>query len=591
MRLEPGEPGLEEFFQTFAISALAVDAAGRRVAFGSNLGGRFEVWGLDLADEACAYPFPLSRVGQVPHALRFDPQGRYLVVGLDRDGDERVQLSLLAPDGGGLTPLVQSTGARFDLVDLSPDGRYVYYSSDRDNPRFMDCYRLDLETGREERLFRGEGATTVFHAVAPDGSSLVLAQAYSNTRQPGFVWRAGERLPLTPDPDAPQVTWSAGYLDPDTILFTTTYGADRAYLARYSIPDRAFTPVLQREDADLAGLEIDRDGRRLWVIGQEGVADRLWEVNLADGTAAPDPELPVAVVDGMVTAGGALFVAGRSEVDPPNLWRRDPAGGWRRLTRNRVMGVEPGELVRAERIRYPSPDGRFIEGLWFEAPPGRANGYTILWPHGGPQAAERRQYRPFFQYALRRGYHLFAPNFRGSTGYGTAFAKLVERAWNRGPREDILAGLDYLEAQGRVTPGRVFVVGGSYGGYMTLLLHAFHGDRFAGFVDLFGPSDLITFAAAVPEFWKPMMREWLGDPEADRDRLAADSPIRYVDRMRKPMLVIQGANDPRVVRAESDRLVEALRAQGVAVEYLVFEDEGHGFTKKENEIRAYRAIL
>ncbi|MHB1611105.1 MAG: alpha/beta hydrolase family protein, partial [Sulfobacillus sp.] len=150
--------------------------------------------------------------------------------------------------------------------------------------------------------------------------------------------------------------------------------------------------------------------------------------------------------------------------------------------------------------------------------------------------------------------------------------------------------MDWLVQTGRMDPSRVFVVGGSYGGYMALLLHGRHPERFQAVVDIFGPSDLFTFVQSVPDTWKPMMKRWLGDPDIDQARFIADSPITYVERMTRPMLVVQGANDPRVVKAESDQMVAALRDRGRTIEYLVLEDEGHGFAKKENEIRAYRAI-
>lgn len=192
---------------------------------------------------------------------------------------------------------------------------------------------------------------------------------------------------------------------------------------------------------------------------------------------------------------------------------------------------------------------------------------------------------------LAQGYHIFAPNFRGSTGYGAEFVKLVERDWGEGPRLDCVAGINWLFDQGITSPERLFVVGGSYGGYMTLLLAGRHPELFRAAVDIFGPSNLFTFLESVPEDWKPMMDNWLGDPVRDRERLTKDSPITYLDQMVNPMLVIQGANDPRVVKAESDQIVAALQSKGLDVEYIVLDDEGHGFSRKANEILVYRRML
>ena len=158
---------------------------------------------------------------------------------------------------------------------------------------------------------------------------------------------------------------------------------------------------------------------------------------------------------------------------------------------------------------------------------------------------------------------------------------MVERDWGEGPRLDCVAGIQWLFDQGISSPERLFVVGGSYGGYMTLLLAGRHPELFRAAVDIFGPSNLFTFLESVPEDWKPMMDKWLGDPVRDRERLTKDSPITYLDQMVNPILVIQGANDPRVVKAESDQIVAALQEKGVDVEYIVLDDEGHGFSRKQ----------
>ncbi|HET7616424.1 MAG TPA: prolyl oligopeptidase family serine peptidase, partial [Bacillales bacterium] len=182
-------------------------------------------------------------------------------------------------------------------------------------------------------------------------------------------------------------------------------------------------------------------------------------------------------------------------------------------------------------------------------------------------------------------------NFRGSTGYGAEFTKLVEQDWGEGPRLDCVAGIEWLFEQGICDRDKLFLVGGSYGGYMTLLLAGRHPEYFRAAVDLFGPSNLFTFIKSVPEHWRPIMKRWLGDPVEDKERLEKDSPITYLEQMTKPMLVVQGANDPRVVKAESDQIAEELRKQGTEVEYLVLDDEGHGFSKKENEIEVNRRVL
>ena len=319
--------------------------------------------------------------------------------------------------------------------------------------------------------------------------------------------------------------------------------------------------------------------------------DGLYQYSVNTGRLAP-MELPTAIVeDVLVGKSGCLYLLGRSDVEPHNLYMRAPGESWVALTNNRVMGTPQAEMVVAEVLKYPSFDGMEIEALWFAAKPEVVNGYTVVWPHGGPQAAERRAFRPLFQFLCSRGYNVWAPNFRGSSGYGTAFTKMVEGDWGYGPRLDMVESVEWLIQSGRADRNKLFLVGGSYGGYMTLLLHGRHPEYWQACVDIFGPSNLFSFLNSVPDHWKPAMKQWLGDVEEDKERLTVDSPITYLDHMSRPMLVIQGANDPRVVKAESDQIVEALQNQGRGVEYIVFPDEGHGFMKKANEMKAYRSIV
>ncbi len=585
-------PDLAEFFRTHVILNFDVDDAEERIVFTSNLGSEdYNLWGISLKESA--YPYPLSHQNQVAHDVRLDPQGRYILASFDHDGDELTQLYLLPPGGGALRPLMAPEGHRMLLPLLSEDGNRVYYSTDRVDPQHLSVHCRELGTGEERQLMQGDDAPTLVAVVAPDESSFVVMKSYVNTNQPAFLMTPdGQLTPMVPEPSVPYRLLDGAYVNPDEIVFTTNYGADVAYLAQYSRRSGQFRAVA-RFAHDASHLAVHRGTSTAYVVTQEGVRDVLYRCELATGAVSAE-WLPVGVVEGLVVKpSGTLYLLGRSDVDPLNLWRRPPGGTWERLTNNRVMGMAPDALVPAEVVTYQADDGTAIEALWFAARADVANGFTIVWPHGGPQSAERKMFRAFFQFAVARGYNVWAPNYRGSTGYGADFMERVNRDWAGAPRRDMLAGIDWLVKTGRADPDRLFCVGGSYGGYMTLLLHGLDGDRFRAFVDIFGPSNLITFAKSAPEFWKPMMREWLGDPEdsADAERLLAESPITYVDRMNKPMLVIQGANDPRVVQAESDQVVAALRERGVSVEYLVFPDEGHGFMHKVNEIEAYSRVI
>jgi dipeptidyl aminopeptidase/acylaminoacyl peptidase len=337
-------------------------------------------------------------------------------------------------------------------------------------------------------------------------------------------------------------------------------------------------------------LRFHKDSRTLYIVTEKGVEDRLYAYSLDSGELTAIP-LPSDIVEQLnVTKSGNLYLLARGAVKPLNIYRY-AGGSWSPITKNVLTGLTDEDLVTPDVVTYPSFDGMEIEALLFRAKDNVANGYTVFWPHGGPQASERKQFRSMFQYILAKGYHIFCPNFRGSTGYGSSFVKLVEQDWGEGPRKDCLAGMDWLFEQGISSREKLFVMGGSYGGYMTLLLAGRNPEYFKAAIDIVGVSNLFTFYDSVPEHWKPIMERWIGDPERDKERFIKDSPITYLDDMVNPMLIIQGANDPRVVKEESDQIVEALRAKGRDVEYLVFEDEGHGITKKANEKIAYARMV
>jgi dipeptidyl aminopeptidase/acylaminoacyl peptidase len=580
------EPSLEEFYRTYSIGAFDINQDETRIAVALNLSGKFNLWGLDLPN---TFPYPLTYQDQVPQFVRFDPQGRLLFVGFDTDGDENSQVYALSPLGGSLVPVRLAPGKRHEFGAISKDGNRLYYSSDKDNERFMNLYRYDMQADVEDTLLEGTDTTVDFEAVAPDESSYTYVKVYSNTYSVTYLVIDGEDICLTPDASTVHLTSSSRYADKDTIVFITNFNSKSAYLAKFDIQTRQFSALFQPEGQDVSQVAVNQSGR-VFCTAERGVVDSIYMGHLTSGQFERI-RFPGAISFGIkLHESGRLYGVFTQENMPANLFRRELDDTWTKLTNIQVIGASSESLGQAETIRYPSFDGMEIEALLWQAPAHKRNGHTLIFPHGGPQAADRKLFFSLYQYLLSEGYDIFQANYRGSTGYGSEFTKMIERDWGGAPRKDMLAGIEYLIQNGLASRDKLFVIGGSFGGYMTLLLHGRHADYFRAAVDIFGPSNLFTFIDSVPEFWKPVMDVWVGNPDVDRDKLIEDSPITYLDGMTKPMLVIQGANDPRVVKAESDQIVEKLRALGREVEYVVLEDEGHGFTKKENELKVYKAV-
>src|SRR5699024_9775506 len=344
---------------------------------------------------------------------------------------------------------------------------------------------------------------------------------------------------LTPKEEEVHIVYGTSFTDDQTLYFVTNYDAEYDYLAKFDLTTKEFEKVLTIEDESITSIKWDKDRNTFYLITEKGVTDNLYRYELTEA-ALKKIDTPADVLHKIhITKSGTVYLLGLGATLPMNIFLLEEGSNWKQLTKNNVLGVDESQMVDPEVVTYESFDGMEIEALLFRAKPEYDNGHTIFWPHGGPQAAERKSFRAMFQSFLNRGYTIFAPNFRGSTGYGSEFVKLVEQDWGHGPRLDCIEGIEWLFKQNITSPEKLFLVGGSYGGYMALLLHGRHPEYFKAVVDIFGVSDLFTFVNSVPPHWKPIMERWLGDPERDKERFIKDSPVTYLETMTKPMLVIQ----------------------------------------------------
>ncbi|MCM3135183.1 alpha/beta fold hydrolase [Paenibacillus polysaccharolyticus] len=584
------KPDVEQYFQTYRISHFAVSADEKKLYMDSNLNGQPNIWAMDLPG---GYPYPLTYLNQSSQFIKADPQGRHLLTAFDRDGNENYHLYALPPEGGVPLPIVPADPSdRCYYAHLSEDGKRLYYNTSSGNPNYMNARLRDLETGEDKLLYQGEEVTSSLIAVSPNEEAYVILKMYSNTYQTAHLHRNGESHAIVPVTERQSQVPYVLFAGNDRLLLITNDNSAYAYVAEYVIDTGEFRALCHIEGEDVEEIRWHEASETLFIWTMTGPEYHMYVLE-KDAEKPRRMDMPLDTIEQVnVTKSGNVYILGRGAVQPHNIYRLvADAESWEPLTANRVTGLNPDDLVYPDVVRYNSYDGLEIEALLFKAKPEKANGYSVFWPHGGPQASEAKFLRPMFQLLLAQGYNLFAPNFRGSTGYGAEFVKMVERDWGEGPRLDCVAGIQWLFDQAISSPERLFVVGGSYGGYMTLLLAGRHPELFRAAVDIFGPCNLFTFLESVPEDWKPMMDRWLGDPVRDRERLTKDSPITYLDQMVNPMLVIQGANDPRVVKAESDQIVAALQEKGVDVEYIVLDDEGHGFSRKTNEILVYRKMV
>lgn len=583
------KPTVEQFFRTYVITNFTVSHDEERLVFSANLNGKMNLWGMDLPDQ---YPYLFAHQEESCNFIKFDPENRHVLAGFDKDGDENYHIYAMPYEGGLPQPLITGESSeKYFMSELSEDGKRVYYVTSEGNPSFLNTRVRHLETGKDELINEGEISPTQLVGISPQEDAFIYLRSFANTYVIGFVKAGDEVHYLTPDHEKVHVTFDPVFVDDTTIYFLTDYESEYNYVAKYDLDTREFAKVIEIDNESIQTLKWHKEQETFYLVTEKGVSDELYRYTLANQTLEK-LQTDVDVIEKVhVAKSGNLYLLGRSATLPHNIFQSEDGSVWKQLTNNGVLGLSRDDMVEPDIVTYKTFDDMEIEALLFKAKPENDNGHTIFWPHGGPQASERKMFRSMFQSFLNRGYTIFAPNFRGSTGYGSSFVKMVEQDWGEGPRLDCIAGIEWLFENGITDRDKLFLVGGSYGGYMALLLHGRHPEYFKAVVDIFGPSDLFTFVNSVPAHWKPIMERWLGDPERDKERFIKDSPVTYLDGMTKPMLVIQGAKDPRVVKEESDQIVAKLKEKGRNVEYLVLEDEGHGFSKKENEIKVYNLML
>ncbi|MFZ3591460.1 S9 family peptidase [Bacillus sp. DJP31] len=582
------QPSIESFFRTINIIDFDVNATEDELIFSTNLNGYYNIWALNLKK---GYPYQLTTANQMNSFVKYNSNGSNILLGYDHDGDENYHIFGVKTSGGEPAPILSEENEKFYFGDLSSDGKNLYYITSVDNPNYLNIGRMNLETGQNVILLKGEDGPSYLFSVSPDESSFTFSKEIGNSSSFGYISVGSEIIPITPSQESPHRVRQVKYLDNDHLLLLTNFENEFTYLASYQISTRTFKKIIGIEGHELTNLTIDRTNEKVFFVAERGVEDHLYVFSFTNNEAKL-LDKPFDMVNKIIVGkSGSLYVLGRSTNSPANLFYSEKMTQWNQLTNHKIIGVNKEELTEPEVLNYNSFDGLEIEALFFRPNEKLDNGHTILWPHGGPQHAVRKAFNPLFQYLCTQGFRVFSPNFRGSTGYGESFMKLVNKDWGGGPRLDIIAGMEWLDQQGKTSSSKWFCIGGSYGGYMTLLLHGRHADKFKAFVDIFGPSNLFTTIETAPMHWKAADRELIGDVIIDKEKLIEDSPMTYIENMSKPMLVIQGANDPRVVKIESDVIVDALKERGQDTQYLVLEDEGHGFSKTENALKVYKTMV
>jgi dipeptidyl aminopeptidase/acylaminoacyl peptidase len=568
---------------------LSFSPDGREIAYVVNTSGQFNIW---RQSSAGGFPHQLTLFAdQTPREIAWSPDGQTIAFAADRDGDEYKQIYTIPARGGRISAQTEAPRVRHELAAeaWSPDGASLLIAGNDRSETDQDVLIRDLATGETRRVVDYGG---MFFPMtwSLDGKSVTVVDFKSNTNMDLYVLTVDneEMQHLTPHEGEIQYLPGPWAVDGSGFYVISDEGREFAGLAFWDLKEGM--RWIDAPDANVESVALSGDGRYLaWIVNQEGYS-ALKVRDLRSNQDVALPEIPKGVIDALAISrsGGKVGFLMAGATHPNEVYVLDlERSTLTRLTESMLGGIDEADLTEPELIHYPTHDGREIPA-WLYRPEGEGPFPVILSIHGGPEWQERPTYNyaGLYQYLLTRGIGILAPNVRGSTGYGKSYQKLIHHDWGGAELGDFRAAADYLKGLNWVDGDRLGVYGGSFGGFATLSCVTRLPDYWAAAVDIVGPSNLVTFAKAVPPTWRRFMDQWVGNPETEVDFLMERSPITYVDQVTAPLFVIQGANDPRVVQNESDQIVERLRERGVEVKYDVYEDEGHGFTRRANELKA-----
>ncbi len=591
---------LEEFFKTYRVSSLSFSPDEMEFVFVSDKTGKYQPYIMPVRGGAWKR---LLETEDAVMGVSWCPVDRNVIFLLmDNKGDENFHIYKTTPDGGTQTDITPWEGKRAAMIGWSKSGKYLYFNCNRRDDRYMDTYRLDVSTMQSEVVFENNTTFSV-DAISPDDRVLILNEFLNVTASNLHVYDIATKQtkPITTQ-DGGEVNYGFADFSPDgkTYYILTDKGSEFTKLVSYDTESSEWKDELV-SDWDVESASFSFKNSYFMTAINEGGLTKFDIRHFKSGKKLSLPPLPDAEIIpvGFSRSERYLRIYVNADNVPGDQYLLDlNSSELIKLTNLFDNGeLRQDMLVESKLIHYTSFDGRQIP-CWLYLPSQASNGKSIpvvIDIHGGPMAQQKPFYNPWTQYLLSRGFAVAAPNVRGSTGYGKSYYLADDQKWGEDPLQDVVYLKKHLSSESGIDTSRTVIWGGSYGGYMVLAALTFAPEEFALGLDWVGPSNLFTLLASIPPYWEPykayFYRE-IGNPSNPEDsaRMYKQSPVFFADRIQRPLFIVQGRNDPRVKVAESDQIVEAARKNGKEVEYMIFEDEGHGLRKRDNKLKAYGAM-
>jgi dipeptidyl aminopeptidase/acylaminoacyl peptidase len=537
-------------------------------------------------------------------AISYFPDSDKVLFSADKGGDENSHI-FMRDEEGNITDLTPFEKAKASFYGWDRDEKSFYYQCNKRNPRYMDLYQVSVESVLEGKpapklMYQNNDGLDV-SAKSKNNRYLALTKSITTNNNEMYLYdrRTGKKKHISEHVGDASYDPQFFSLDHKYLYYLTNEDSDFVYLSKYNIATGEKQMVYKAKWDIWYAYDSYTEKYRVIGINEDGKTN-VKVIDLANNQEVKLPEMKDGSIKSVRLTKDeqrVRLVVGTS-VAPNNIYVFDMGDKEaRKLTETLNPEIDPKNLVEAKVIRYESFDKLQIPAIYYQPKEASADNKVpaLVWVHGGPGGQSRVGYFSLIQYMVNQGYAVLAVNNRGSSGYGKNFFAMDDKKHGDVDLKDCIWAKKFLINTGVVDEKKIGIIGGSYGGYMTMAALTFTPDEFEVGVNIFGVTNWLRTLKSIPPYWESFRKALyaeMGDPNTvDSVALYNKSPLFFADKVTKPLMVLQGANDVRVLQVESDEIVEAVKANGIPVEYIVFPDEGHGFLKKENEIKGYGQVV
>ena len=613
-QIEPRSLTIEKLYTTRQVGRPTWSPDGRSIAFISNMSGRNNIW---VIPSEGGFPTQLTVSDQRQTGITWSPDGKWIAYQSDYEGDEQWDIFLVSPKTGKIVNLTQTREIAEMNPIWSPDGRYLAYEvkPKTSGASEIDVYDMVMREIKHITTNTPQDRRNFSPIWSKDGKSIVYTQEQAKgTDSDIFIAEVatGKNTLLTPHEG--EQLYQANDVEPpgmkDAIRILVTSNATNGYenvgildvgtkgeLVGHLVPDKI--QWLTKDRWEIRGRNFSPDGKHVVFSANVDGEEDIYLYDLATGksTALPIPKglnEPAGGHQAFSQDGSRLLYYHNGPTAPGDLWVYHLGSGKsRQITYSLLGGIRSEDLVEPYLIHYPSRDGKWTISAFLYVPFNMArNGQNaaMVYLHGGPTGQTLNSFNRFIQFAVNQGYMVLAPNYRGSTGYGKEFQDADLHDMGGGDLQDILAGVDWIKQTGHLDPKKIAVMGASYGGYLTMMAVTKAPEVWAAGVPVVPFVNWLTEIQNEDPGLQQSDIATMGDPVKDKALLEERSPINYIDQIKAPLLLLAGGNDPRCPKSEALQVVDAIKKRGGTVDYNIYDNEGHGFSRVENQIDAYKRV-